>query len=230
MRTVALFVFAFTALLSAPAATFEKEYIILSGGPSLIEWEKFKAQPHDKWWGNFIRTARVRIQEIQARDPNANITWLVYKEGYVKRGQQEGEDLISNIESVRDKYGVKLIFFDKGKEVLDYLNFGQPRDRVKICNFEFYGHSNKACFLFDYSCEIDSASKSFLHETDFTKLKKGIFFRDAFIKSWGCHTGESMSQKFRQATGLRMHGAVGKTDYSGGTFIVLSKPSDRWTY
>jgi hypothetical protein len=114
--------------------------------------------------------------------------------------------------------------------VLDYLNYGQPRDRVKIALFEFYGHSNKACWLFDYSNEIDSASKSFLHETQFKQLKRGIFTKDAFVKSWGCHTGESMSQKFRQATGMKMIGAVGKTDYSNGTYIVLSKPGDRWTY
>ena len=34
-------------------------------GPSLQEWEKFKAAPHDRWWGNFIRTARVRIEELR---------------------------------------------------------------------------------------------------------------------------------------------------------------------
>jgi hypothetical protein len=158
------------------------------------------------------------------------ITWLCYEEGYKKRGEQEKVDLISNIISVRDKYHVKLIFFDKGDEVINYLNNGHPRDQVKIANFEFYGHSNKACFLFDYSSEIDSASKSWLHENDLKRIRRGIFTKDAFIKSWGCHTGESMSQKFRSATGLKMWGAVGKTDYSGGTFIVLSKPTDRWTY
>jgi hypothetical protein len=218
-------------LLASPVMAIEKEYIIISGGPSMYAWEKFKAQPHDKWWGNFIRTARVRIQELQAKHgPDVPITWLVYKDGYIKRGQQDNQDYISNILSVRDKYHVKLIFFDKGKEVIDYFNHGQPRDKVKIANFEFYGHSNAACFLFDYSNIIDSASKSWLHETDFKKFNRGIFTKDAFVKSWGCHTGESMSKKFRAATGIKMYGAIGKTDYSNGTFIVLSKPGDRWTY
>ena len=31
------------------------EWIILVGGPSLYEWEKYKAQPHDHWWANFVR-------------------------------------------------------------------------------------------------------------------------------------------------------------------------------
>ena len=41
-----------------------------------------------------------------------------------------------------------------------------------------------------------------------------IFARNAFVKSWGCHTGESMSKKFYEATGTRMIGAIGRTDYS----------------
>ncbi|MFZ4589298.1 MAG: hypothetical protein ACOYNG_09950, partial [Terrimicrobiaceae bacterium] len=54
-------------LLSALGARAEivREYILVSGGPALEEWEKFKDEPHDRWWGNFIRSARVRIQELQ---------------------------------------------------------------------------------------------------------------------------------------------------------------------
>jgi hypothetical protein len=207
-------------LLGATAARAEvqREYILLSGGPSLYEWEKFKAEPHDRWWGNFIRAARVRIQEIQAKSgPDAKITWLVHKPSYLRRAsRQEKQDLVSNIISVRDKYGVNLVWFEKGDEVIDYLNAGQPRDRVKIADFEYYGHSNRACWLFDYSNEVDSGSKSWLHENDLTRIRRDIFTRDAFIKSWSCHTGESMSKKWKRATGKRMIGAIGKTDYSNG--------------
>ena len=74
-----------------------REYILLSGGPSLQEWEKFKAEPHDLWWGNFIRSARVRIQEIQSKlGPGAKITWLVHKPSYLRRAsRQEKQDLIT---------------------------------------------------------------------------------------------------------------------------------------
>jgi hypothetical protein len=224
----------FAARASAPV---EKEYIIVSGGPSLIEWEKYKAVPHDKWWGNFIRTARVRIEELRTQlGPDAKITWLVYKPGYVTRGQQEGQDLLANINSVRDKYHLNLVYFEHSNitasDVIDYLNTGQPRGTVKIADFEYFGHSNKACWLFDYSNNIDSASKAYLHESSFTKLKRGIFAKDAMVKSWGCHTGESMSQKFRSATGMKMWGAVGKTDYSQGFIVQLANPAggDKWVY
>lgn len=198
-------------------AEVQREYIILSGGPSLNEWEKYKAAPHDRWWGNFIRSARVRISEIRAKYPDARITWLVYRPGYERRAsRQDKADLIGNINSVRDKYRVNLVYFNNTDQVINYLNYGQPRDQVKIANFEFFGHSNRACFLFDYSNEIDSASKVYLHESELKKIHRGLFTRDAFVKSWGCHTGESMSQSFREATGKKMIGAVGKTDYSNG--------------
>lgn len=199
-------------------AQVQKEYILLSGGPSLIEWEKYKAAPHDRWWGNFIRAARVRIEQLRKEQgPGAQITWLVHRPSYARRGsRQDNADLISNIISVRDKYNVNLVWIDSGTDVINYLNAGRPRNQVKIANFEFFGHSNRACWMFDYSNEIDSGSKSWLHETEFSKLHRGLFTKDAFIKSWGCHTGESMSKYFRQATGKRMIGAIGKTDYADG--------------
>jgi len=195
-----------------------REYILLSGGPALIEWEKYKAAPHDRWWGNFIRAARVRIEEIRKKQgPDALITWLVYKPGYVRRAErQDKSDLIGNILSVRDKYNVNLVWVGNGDDVINYLNAGRPRSEVKIANFEFFGHSNRACFMLDYSNEVDSGSKSWLHEKELSKIHRGLFTRDAFIKSWSCHTGESMSKYWRMATGKKMIGAIGKTDYADG--------------
>jgi hypothetical protein len=210
---VAVFLLGFSVV----RAEVGREYILLSGGPSLEEWEKYKAEPHDRWWGNFIRAARVRIQEIQKKTPGAQITWLVHRPSYQRRGvRQDKSDILGNITSVRDKYGVNLVWFDQGQEVIDYLNQGKPRNLVKIANFEFYGHSNRACFMFDYSNEIDSGSKSWLHENELSRIHRGLFTRDAFIKSWGCHSGESMTKKWRRATGKKMIGAIGKTDYAYG--------------
>ena len=221
------------ALASAPAQESQREYIVVSGGPSLVEWEKFKAAPHDRWWGNFIRSARVRIEQLRKQyGPTARITWLVYKPGYVRRAQrQDRSDLIGNITSVRDKYGLNLVFFSDTSQFISYLNSGQPRHRVKIANFEFYGHSNKACFMFDYSNEIDSASKVWLHESELKRIHRAIFTRNAFVKSWGCHTAESMSKYWRQATGTKMIGAFGKTDYAKcptNGWIPQLSPGARW--
>lgn len=213
----ALLLILLAGTLTATAAV-QKEYILVSGGPSLIEWEKFKASPHDRWWGNFIRAARVRIEEIRKKEgPDAQITWMVYKRGYARRAErQDKSDLLANILSVRDKYHVNLIWINSGDDVINYLNAGRQRSEVKIADFEFYGHSNRACFMFDYSNEVDSGSKSWLHEKELSKIHRGLFTRDAFVKSWSCHTGESMSRYWRAATGKRMIGAIGKTDYANG--------------
>ena len=62
--------------------TYTPEYIVVTGSPSLIEWEKFKRIPHDHWWANFVHASRIRLEELrQANGDNALITWLVYRPG-----------------------------------------------------------------------------------------------------------------------------------------------------
>src|SRR6266516_8117087 len=104
------------------------EYIILVGGPSMYQWEQYKAQPHDHWWANFVRAARLRTEQLRdGLGPDAPITWLVYKQGYLDRQPQENQDLIGLIETVRDKFNLKLIWFKNGDDVINYLNKGQDR-------------------------------------------------------------------------------------------------------
>jgi len=216
-----------------------REYIVISGGPSLIEWEKLKKIPHDHWWANFVRAARIRLEELrETHGDGALVTWMVYKPGYVRRGaRQEKKDLLTDINSVRDKYRINLVYFNTRKEFIDYLNGGSrahPRTEWKIGDLEYFGHSNRACFMFDYSNEIDSGSKVWLHETELGQIDRNAFAPKAFIKSWGCHTGESMSRLWKRAIGQPMIGAVGTTDYSGsddpGWHPKLGSSDGRWTH
>ncbi|MEO6785522.1 MAG: hypothetical protein ABI318_05250 [Chthoniobacteraceae bacterium] len=205
------------------------ETIIVSGGVSLWIWEKYKAQPHDKWWLNFIRAAQLRIAEIQRNNPQQPITWLVYRPAYISRGRQDSQDYTSFVNGIRDGLHVRLMWFDTTSQLLNYINRGQPRDRLKINDLEFFCHSNKACFLFDYSNIIDSASKVWLHENDLTKINRGVFTKDALVRSFGCHTGESMSSRFRSATGIRMWGLTGKSQYMTDELPVPASDAGRWT-
>ena len=156
-----------------------------------MEWEKYKAQPHDHWWANFVRAARIRTEQLRAQfGPDAKITWLVYKQGYIDRGVQEKMNLLEFIDSVRAKFNLNLVYFRNGDDVINYLNNGQPRDQMKVAFLEYFGHSNKACFMFDYSSNVDSASQSrFCTKAEFTGINRRIFARNAQIRSWGCHTG-----------------------------------------
>jgi hypothetical protein len=227
---LALTVFLFSGQVNAANNVPQGEWILLVGGVSLRQWEQYKGDnAHDHWWANFVHAARLRTQQLREQyGPNPPITWLVYKPAYVERSKQDGRDLIALINSVRDAYGLRLIYFNKGDDVIDYLNRGQPRDQLKVAGFEYFGHSNKACFMFDYSNVIDSSAKAWLHQNDFIKIDRRVFARNAFVKSWGCHTGEMMSAYWRKATGIRMWGAYGKTQYMNEELPVLVSPSDKW--
>jgi len=206
------------------------EFIIVSGGPALRKWEDLRQEieQHDRWWGNFIRAARARIQELQKRHGgNYPITWLVYRPGYVTRASEDGNPLISWIESVSETYKVKLIWINTGRDIISHINTGQDRKRIKIIGFEYYGHSNQYAFMMDYSNDIMGASTSWLHEKELQAIQRAAFSRRAKCRSYGCKTGESMSANWRAATGVRMWGATGKTDYSNPLKPALS-PGVSW--
>jgi hypothetical protein len=228
MRRLSFLLAGLLTAVSSLKAEPAPEVIIISGGVSLTKWEKYKPQPHDRWWMNFVRAARIRIQQIRETDPRAEITWLVYRPAYVRRSEEEKKALMPLIDSVRDAYKVKRIYFSKTSELIDYLNQGRDREKVKIADLEYFGHSNKACWMFDYSNYIDSCSKVWLHENDLTKLRPGMFAKDAYVRSWGCHTGESMNAHFLRATGVPMWGAVGKTQYRTDELPALAERSGRW--
>jgi hypothetical protein len=213
----------------AHAATNNNEWVLLVGGPSMHQWEQYKAQPHDHWWANFVHAARLRTEQLRLElGPGAKITWLIYKQGYIDRAKQENQDLVGNIEAGREKYNINVVWFNRGPEVINYLNTGQNRESVKVAGFEYFGHSNKACFMFDYSSNLDSASKSWLHESDLSKINRRIFARGVYAKSWGCHTGEEMSKKWYAATGTHMIGALGKTQYMMEELPILTSQNGRW--
>ena len=216
-------------LLGSSALAANGEYIMVVGGPSMYQWEKYKVYPHDHWWANFVHAARLRTEQVRAQlGPDARMTWLVYKQGYLDRATQEHQDLIGLIDSVREKFNLNLVWFHAGSEVIDYLNNGQPRNRVKIAGFEYFGHSNRACFMFDYSNVLDSASKSWLHENELSKIDRRAFAHGAYVRSWGCHTGESMSKKWYRATGTHMIGAIGKTQFMMEELPILTSTDGKW--
>jgi hypothetical protein len=229
----------FALLCGATGAIAQQtEYIICSGGPALRQWENLRkpTEQHDRWWGNFVRPARVRMQDLKKKLPQGTlITWLVYRDAYLRRAAEDHDPLTSHVESVRDTYGINLVWYRSGDELINYINHGGQgvsRGRTKISGFEFFGHSNKHCFLFDYSSDIYAASTVWLHESELRRIRGSAFTRNAFCQSWGCHTGESMSKAWRKATGVPMIGAIGKTDYANmhlRNWTVGLSPGSRWT-
>ena len=96
---------------------------------------------------------------------------------------------------------------------------GKPRLRQKILSKDFV--------MGKMSEDLD-ASKVWLHEKDLLQIHRGVFAKNAYVKSWGCHSGESFSKKFASATGGKMIGAKGKTQYMDEELPILSTAGGYW--
>jgi hypothetical protein len=201
------------ALLLLGSSSFA-DHVIVTGGPALRKWENYRVadDQHDRWWANFVRAATLRMAELRlAYGSNAPIVWLVFQPGYQTRGREDGKPYTAWIAEQAAKRRVTLIWFNSSSGFLQTLN-ARPRGSVK--SFDFFGHSNRHAFMFDYGNDIMAASTAWLHERDLPRLKASIFDRNAYCKSWGCHTGESMSKAWKSATGIALEGARGPTTYT----------------
>lgn len=212
LRLVLLFLLSCTALVSA------QEYIIVSGGPSLRKWEDYRvsAEQHDRYAGNFIKAASHRMEGMRREKPALQFTWLIYRPAYTARDREDAVRrppytcYTSEIMERAARANARIEWFSTKEGLISYLN---NRSRGKIAHLEFFVHSNKYAFLFDYSNDHLGVSTCYLHCVDLRRIHKGLFTRGAHVQSWGCHTAEYMSAVWKRATGTPMIGAVGKTDY-----------------
>jgi hypothetical protein len=189
------------------------DHVIVTGGPSLHRWEGLRVPQdrHDRWWANFVRASTLRMVELRrAYGSGARIVWMVYRPGYRTRGNEDGKPYLSWITDLARDRGASLVWVDSGNDLINALN---SRPHRSIISFDYFGHSNRHCFMLDYGNFIMAASTAWLHERDLGRLSSAIFDRNAYCKSWGCHTGESMSKVWRRQLGVPLEGAVGKTDY-----------------
>jgi hypothetical protein len=227
----------FLALLSLlilgalSASAQSREDIVVTGGPALRFMEHGKGDvSHDVYWFNFVDASVIRLKELKAQaKPDELVTWLLYRPGYAARAQEMGMDLLGQLQNKAASMGVRLVYFNSKEELVAYLNKGLDRSTVKISDFDYFGHSNKACFLFDYSNVIDTMSIAWLHVKDLRMIHNDIFARKATCKSWGCHSGEMYSQWWKNQFDVPMIGAIGKTDFAHGGEPQLSNADGKWT-
>ncbi|MDZ4788191.1 MAG: hypothetical protein SH807_04545 [Blastochloris sp.] len=220
-----LFISAVTCSLQAG------EHIFVSGGPALRYFERHKDKDHDKYWGNFIVSVVARQKEVsQEYGADDLLTWLIYKPAHQSRDKEEKVDFMPSIIANAAKINATLIWFSTKDELINYINTGQDRSKIKIERFEYFGHSNKRCFMFDYSNKLDGAVPDFsaLHLDDLKKIKPSSFDPRAHCQSWGCHSGEEFSRAWFKQVKVPMLGAIGKTDYSKGGVPHLSTQQGRW--
>lgn len=220
-RTIALTLLLLTSWCQA-------EHVIVTGGPAMRKWENLRVadDQHDRWWANFVRAATLRMAEVRkAYGADASLVWMVYQPGYQTRAREDGQPYTSWIAEQAAKRRASLIWFNGSGDFIQKLN-SRPRGSVET--FDFFGHSNRFAFMFDYSNDILGVSTAWLHERDLPRIKSSIFSRTAYCKSWGCHTGESMSKVWKNATGVTLEGASGPTSYIPVGQGILPVVHGRW--
>jgi hypothetical protein len=209
-RSLRLALFSLFALLSQASA----DHVIMTGGPALRDWENLRVpqDQHDRFWGNFVRASTLRMVEIRkAYGESAPIVWIVYRPGYQDRGKEDRKPYTTWIPELARKRNVTLVWVDSTSSAISSLN---NRPRGSIQTFDYFGHSNKHCFMLDYGSSIMAACTAWIHERDLSRINRSIFAKDAYCKSWGCHTAQSMSGIWKSRLGVTLEGAKGKTDYT----------------
>lgn len=217
-----------TILFLAWVPFAEANHVILTGGPALRKWENLRVPPdrHDRWWANFIRASTLRMVEIRkAYGSNARIVWIVHRDGYRTRSAEDGKPYTTWIADLARKRNVTLKWFDSQNAMISAIN-SQPRGSVKT--FDFFGHSNKYAFMLDYGNDVMAASTIWLHEDELGRINRSIFSKNAYCKSWGCHTAESMSKVWKRKLGVPLEGAHGPTDYTVVGQGVMPVVKGRW--
>ena len=182
-RTLILCITAF-ALLSG---SLFADHVIITGGPALRKWEDLRVEKdrHDRWWANFIRASTIRMDMlIKDERPTGRIIWMVYKPGYTDRGKEDGKPYTTWIEGLATKRNATLVWFSSGEEFIRKLN---ARPNGSVQELEYFGHSNKHAFMFEYGSDIIAASTAWLHEKEINRLRAAIFNPQAVCTSWGCH-------------------------------------------
>ena len=206
----------------------QAEHVIVTGGPALRRWEnlRVKEDRHDHWWANFVRASTLRMDEIhQAYGAEAQLVWIVYQPGYQTRGHEDSRPYTTWISEVAAKNHATLIWVSSGGDLIQAINSRPPQS---ITTFDFFGHSNRYAFMLDYSNDIMAISIAWLHERDLPRIKASVFARNAYCKSWGCHTAESMSAAWKRATGIPLEGAIGATNYEVVGQGKLPSVSGKW--
>ena len=204
------------------------DHVIATGGPALRKWEdlRIKEDQHDRWWANFVRASTLRMAEIRkAYGSNAPLVWIIYQPSYKARSREDGKPYTTWITEVAAERRATLIWFNDSASFVRAMN---SRPKGSIETFDYFGHSNRHAFMFEYGADIMAASTAWLHERDLSKIKSSVFAHNAYCKSWGCHTGESMSAVWKSKLGIPLEGATGATDYRVISFGKLPVSRGSW--
>ena len=180
-----------------------------------------------------ITAAHTKIREIISENKKECVLWLVEYNTYRTRNYNDKgnyESYINEIKSIADKYDNVTLCFYKSKEelrgVINVDTMGQPRSEDagnQITRFYFYGHG----VIGELVLDADMAN-GWKNKVSWTKedvkaeaiLFKSSISKKAYCDSWACNTAtkdtdnQSFADTWKDVYGVKLHGTIGKTDYS----------------
>lgn len=170
---------------------------------------------------NFVETSIREIKQIQADNPDENITWIVADEGYSDKDKEAMDSLANKLE-------VDVIYIKNTDELIEYVNYktepdsprssmGEEREDDKITKISFFSHGmydGTIDLAYKYSDNL-KITRSMIKDFDATAFDNPETFfgscnagtnqqseNDAYAQLWVNHIG---------GTAVAVNG---KTDYS----------------
>lgn len=204
--------------------------VILTGGVALRAWENYRgANAHDNWWANFVRASTIQMALLQQKNPQARITWIVFRPSYITRSKENKDQFIPKIEETAKKYHVKLVWVDTADKA--FREIAKAGKKEPMSSFTYFGHSNPHAFMLDYSNAVMAASLEWMHEKDIERyLTPDMFAPNADCRSYGCYTGNSMSAYWLRATKVPLWGNTESTRYQPVGEGRLPEGAGKWVH
>ena len=227
----------YTYVRQNPWTAFDPEglnEVVVSGG---VNPDTKKDNSHDKYWGNFVQSAKTKITESQ-RDlkEGEKVEWMVQKSSLVDRAKNEGRKgdyYTGQVEQMAKDMGVDLRWFNNKKEFVQGMNTttgGEKRAGSSlISNFTYYGHGSESALWLTYqpgreagealtSSDLPNAKNRSLYEKlNGQAISPSAFAPGATSTSWACNSAvggsQSVTQSWANSTGVPMSGIIGRADY-----------------
>ncbi len=197
--------------------------VVVSGGIN----KNLKTDPdHDKNWKNFITAAKLYIQKLKKKiGPGEEIEWHVEENSYRVRESSEDNLMemryesyyINEIKSTAKSLGVKLVFYNGEKELINNVNGGGRQGNDKISDFSFFGHGNSSGWFTE---GMSAGQGPLLTHDDIKLFMAGSFKVGCKCTSYACNTatkddsGNSFADSWKAALGLDMWAIRGRSDYA----------------
>lgn len=180
--------------------------LVICGGPALKKWDDLRPT-HERCLlppRCFVNAAAYDAGKLSSQK-DANVTFLVYRDSFLRRSLDEKVTYTQEIEVFIAKHkNLKLVWFRSGQELSNYLSSITPVDFVY-----YYGYATPNVLVFDYESEISRGSTAWLSIDAFFQAAKGALKEKGVCQLFPAFTGwnadfTGVAQKAKKELGRKL--------------------------